>query len=66
MNFIHFHEMFLQQVFFHCNRPIGHKYAHNEKTRRTEVSWRNNVYNAKYNVKTRLEHCFAIEYTYCQ
>ena len=30
----------------------------------TEWSLRNNVYNAKYSVKARLEHGFAIEYTY--
>ena len=32
----------------------------------TELSWRNNVYNAKVNIRTRLEHGFAIEYTYFQ
>ena len=32
----------------------------------TEVSLPNNDYNAKFNVKTRLEHGFAIEYTYFQ
>ena len=30
----------------------------------TECSWRNNVYNAKYSVKERLEDGIAIEYTY--
>ena len=29
----------------------------------TEFSCRNNVYNAKFNVKTRLVHCVAIEDT---
>ena len=28
-----------------------------------EVLWRNIGYNAKFSVKTRLEHGFAIEYT---
>jgi len=30
----------------------------------TEVSWQKNVDNAKLSVIARLEHCFAIEYTY--
>ena len=29
----------------------------------TEVSWRNNVYNANVNVKIRLDYCVSIEYT---
>ena len=32
----------------------------------TEVSWRNNGYNAKFSVETRLEHGFAVEYNYFQ
>ena len=32
----------------------------------TEFSWGSTVYNAKFSVKTRLEHGFAIEYTYVQ
>ena len=32
----------------------------------TQLSLRNNVYNAKLNVTTRLEHGFAIDYTYFQ
>ena len=32
----------------------------------TDCSWRNNVYNAKFSVKTRIEHGIAIEYTYFQ
>ena len=27
-------------------------------------SWRHNVYNAKVGLKTRLEHSYAVEYTY--
>ena len=32
----------------------------------TECSWQNNVYNAKFSLKARLEHGIAIEYTYFQ
>ena len=32
----------------------------------TELSLRNNVYNAKLSLKTRLKHGFAIEYKYVQ
>ena len=31
---------------------------------RMELSWTNNVYNTEFSVETRLEHGFAIEYTY--
>ena len=31
-----------------------------------EVSWQNNVYNAKFNVNIRLEHAYPIEWTYFQ
>ena len=30
----------------------------------TEFSWHNNVYNAKFSLKTRLELGYAVEYTY--
>ena len=30
----------------------------------TELLWRSNVYNAKFSLKSRLEHGGAIEYTY--
>ena len=30
----------------------------------TEFSWDNNVYNAKFSLITRLEHGYAVEYTY--
>ena len=30
----------------------------------TEFSWRHNVDNAKFTLKTRLENGFGIEYTY--
>ena len=29
-----------------------------------EVSWQNNVYNAKFNVNIRLEHAYPIEWPY--
>ena len=32
----------------------------------TELSLRNNGYNAKFSLKTRLNHGFAIDYTYFQ
>ena len=66
MNFTHFHENILQQGRFNCNRPNGPKYANTEKQDWTELSLRNNIYNAKVNIGTRLEHGFAIEYTYFQ
>ena len=31
---------------------------------RMELSWANKVYNTEFSVETRLEHGFAIEYTY--
>ena len=31
---------------------------------RMELSWANNVYNTEFSEETRLEHGFAIEYTY--
>ena len=30
----------------------------------TESSWHNNVYNAKFSLITRLEHAYAVQYTY--
>ena len=30
----------------------------------TEFSWHNNGYNAKFSLITRLEHGYAVEYTY--
>ena len=64
MNCTHFHEIFLQKVLFHCNWPNGTRYANTEKKDWTEFSWRDNVYNAKFNVKTCLEHAYPIEGTY--
>ena len=37
-----------------------------KKQEETEDSFRSNVYNAKFSLKTRLEHGFAIDYTYFQ
>ena len=66
MKFTHFHEIVVQQGLFNCNWSNGPKYGNTEKQDWTELSWRNNVYNAKVNIRTRLEHGFAIEYTYFQ
>ena len=33
---------------------------------RMELSWANTVYDTEFSVETRLEHGFAIEYTYFQ
>ena len=33
MNFTHVNEMFLHQVFLHCNRPNGSKYANTQNKR---------------------------------
>ena len=30
----------------------------------TEFSWHSNVYNAKFSLITRLEHGYAVKYTY--
>ena len=61
MNFIHIHEIFHQQGFFHCNRPNGPMHGDTEKKNWTEFSWHNNVYNAKFSIITRLEHGYAVE-----
>ena len=37
MNFTPVHEIVLQQILFHCNRPNGSKYANTEKTRLDRV-----------------------------
>ena len=66
MKFTHFYEIVLQQGLFNCNRSNGPKYANTESQDWTELSKRNNIYNAKVNIGTRLEHGFAIEYTYFQ
>ena len=66
MNFSHFLEILLHQSFSHCNRPNAPKYAHTEIQKWTDLSCRNNVYNAKCSVETRLDHDFAIEYAYFQ
>ena len=66
MNFTHFHQIFLQQGCLYCNWPNGPQYANTEKQDWTEESLRNNVYNATFSRKTRLEHGFTIKYTYFQ
>ena len=61
MNFTHFLKIVFQESFFQCNRPNGPKYANTEKGRMGKSSWRNNIYNNKWSVETRLEHGFAME-----
>ena len=51
-------------MFVHCNGPKLPKCENTEKSRRMELSWANNVYNTEFSVETRLEHGFAIDYTY--
>ena len=58
MNFTHFHGIVLQHLHFHCNMPNGLILQTLQKQDCTECSWRHNVYNAKFNVKPRLEHDF--------
>ena len=66
MNFTHFHQIFLQQGIFHCSRSNRVSMQTLKKQDWTELSLRNNVYNAKLTLKTRLKHGFAIDYTYFQ
>ena len=66
MNFTQFYELFLQKVVFHCTRPNATRYATLKTQDWTEVSWRNNVYNAKFSVQPCLEHAYPIEGTYFQ
>ena len=49
----------------HCNGPKLPKCQNTEKSR-TDGAFivANNVYNTEFSVETRLEHGFAIEYTY--
>ena len=62
MNFSQFHEIVLHQGYCHFER----RNASTEHTRLARVFLANNVYNAKFSLKARLEHGFAIEYTYLQ
>ena len=50
-------------VLFIVASLMGPIYGNTEKPEWTEFSWQNNVYNVKFSVETRLEHCFSIEYT---
>ena len=61
MNFTHFHEVLLQQGFFHFIPGIMglSMQALTEQDWR-EWSWRKEVCTAKFNVKPRLEHRFSI------
>ena len=51
-------------MFVHCNGPKLPKCENTEKSRTDGAFWANNVYNTEFSVETRLEHGFAIEYTY--
>ena len=64
MNFTEFNEVFLHQVVFNCTRPNEPKYGNTEKKNWSELSWRDNVYNAKFNVNMRLDNAYPIEWTY--
>ena len=66
MNITYFHEMVLQQIFGNLTSLFGLSIHPLKKQDWTEVSWRNNACAAKFNVKTRLVHCVAIEDTYFQ
>ena len=66
MNFTQFYEIFLQQGCLHYNWSNSPKYASTEKQDWTELSLRNNGYNARFSRKSRLEHGFAIEFTHFQ
>ena len=66
MNITYFLEMVLQQMFGNVTCLFGLSIHPLKKQDWTEVSWRNNACAAKFNVKTRLVHCVAIEDTYFQ
>ena len=66
MNFTQFHEIFLQQGCYHFKLPNGPKYENTDKTWLDRVVMAKQGYNAKFRLKTCLEHGFAIEYTYYQ
>ena len=53
-------------VFFSLTGRIGLSMQTLKKQDWTAFSKRNNVYNAKFSLKTRLEHGFGIEYMYFQ
>ena len=54
------------KFFFIVNSLMGLSMQTLKKQDWIEVSWRNNVYNAKFSVKTRLDNDFPIERTYFQ
>ena len=65
----YFLEMFFQQLcamLFIVTGLMGLSMETLKKQEWTEFSMRNNVYDAKFSVETRLEHGFAIENTYFQ
>ena len=66
MNFTQLNEIFLQQWYFFVKGLMGLSMQILKNQNWTEFSWRNNVYTIKVNEKTRLDYCFAMEYTYFQ
>ena len=59
MNFTHFHEIFLHQVFIHCNRPNGSKYANTEKTRLEIVFMSKQCINCQIHRKHTFRTCVS-------
>ena len=67
MNSTHFHDINIaRSAFLIADSLIGLSIQTMKYQDWTEVSWRNNVDNAKFSVKTRLDNDFPIERTYFQ
>ena len=67
MNISHFHEIHIApSAFLIVASLMGLSMQALKLQDWIEVSWRNNVYNAKFSVKTRLDNDFPIERTYFQ
>ena len=67
MNITHFHEVYIAPsafLFVASLMVLGIQTVKQQDW--IEVSWRNNVYYAKFSVKTRLDNDFPIERTYFQ
>ena len=66
MNFTQFHQTFRLQVLFIVNSLMVLGIQTLKTQHWKEVSWQNNVDNAKFIVETRLDNDFPIELTYFQ
>ena len=67
MNSTHFHEIYIApSAFLIADSLMGLSIQTMRNQDWTEVSWQNNVDNAKFIVKTRLDNDFPIERTYFQ